>query len=308
MNNWDTRYLTGVEKIDEQHHRLFAICQRILYILETDTVQKREFVCREGLKFLHSYLVQHLDDEEAYMKQMRYPELDGHRRSHNFFKKFVLPKLEQDVENSGFSQDSVQELLTKGFSWLVDHVATEDMAIFGKHTLPQRVLHPGSDALAAVVEQLFHDVFGGVATKAVDTHYRMGALGPALHYGHFLSLPKEGHVVVVLSVEEELAFSLCSDLLRYQGPQLDRVSCSMVEEFSHLLIQHLEAIFDFQEPTTEKSEFLSAAQRQELEKYTALFSSLFETELGRFSMCVYQHNAPLTTSQDYLTTLQSKLN
>ena len=63
---WQEKFGIGVEIIDQAHHNLFSIVQKI-----TDLYVERhedKFACVEGIKYFKAYTFKHFAEEEAYMR------------------------------------------------------------------------------------------------------------------------------------------------------------------------------------------------------------------------------------------------
>ena len=82
---------------------------KLLTISEDD--DKSEWVCREGVKFLKNHSFVHFEHEEAYMKSIDYKDYEIHKRLHDDFRDKTLPALEQEMEDMGYSTESVRHFL-----------------------------------------------------------------------------------------------------------------------------------------------------------------------------------------------------
>lgn len=75
------RLLIRVDKIDEQHIKLFKTIEQFQ---EACSDRKCDEIIRL-FNFLKVYLEVHFKDEEDYMVKYMYSEYDEHREEHNFF-------------------------------------------------------------------------------------------------------------------------------------------------------------------------------------------------------------------------------
>ena len=62
---WDKSYEMGVDFLDKEHKLLFSRMDKLLKLSETE--EKSEWACREGVKYLKNHAVEHFEHEEAYM-------------------------------------------------------------------------------------------------------------------------------------------------------------------------------------------------------------------------------------------------
>ncbi|NLM68695.1 MAG: hemerythrin family protein [Firmicutes bacterium] len=126
---WKEKYRIGVDLIDDQHRELF---QRVSDFLQSvqqkgDWEQKTDKV-KETLEFMQNYVVEHFEDEEAYQRQIKYPEYEEHKEIHAKFRA-MINQYAVRFEEEGFTQELVQEFGGKLMTWLIMHVAASDQKI-----------------------------------------------------------------------------------------------------------------------------------------------------------------------------------
>lgn len=126
---WKQRYELGVQLIDDQHRELFQRVEAFMNVLRSpvDWQQKVDLV-NATLEFMKGYVVTHFQDEEAYQKEIGYPEYDNHSRVHSDMVQYVL-KVSQEYEMKGYDERLMQQFGGKLLAWLINHVAAEDMRI-----------------------------------------------------------------------------------------------------------------------------------------------------------------------------------
>nr|WP_300680751.1 hemerythrin family protein [uncultured Acetatifactor sp.] len=129
---WQNRFSIGVEMIDQAHHRLFSIVQKIMDLY----VERHEnkFACVEGIKYFKAYALKHFAEEEAYMREIGYPGYLAHKKHHDRMKYETLPELERLLYESDFSTEMVQRFIGVCTGWLTGHIIIEDRAIIGGRT------------------------------------------------------------------------------------------------------------------------------------------------------------------------------
>ena len=90
---WQDRFSIGVDVIDQAHHRLFLIVQKIMDLY----VERHEdkFACIEGIKYFKAYALKHFAEEEAYMRKIGYPGYQAHKKIHDRMRWETLPELER---------------------------------------------------------------------------------------------------------------------------------------------------------------------------------------------------------------------
>jgi len=123
----EAKFLLGIEHIDRQHRGLFEILGRVHDALLANDFSAGPTISR-SVRELLEYTNEHFSSEEATMKAEGYPALDEHRALHHH----LLAKV-RDIEiraefEAQFGPAELAEFL---YSWLADHILTEDMA-FGE--------------------------------------------------------------------------------------------------------------------------------------------------------------------------------
>ena len=69
------------------------------------------------------------------MDSVNYPGLDTHRRIHKDFRDRMLPALENELEQTGFSETSIHHFLGVCAGWLIGHTLIEDHMIVSGETI-----------------------------------------------------------------------------------------------------------------------------------------------------------------------------
>ncbi len=124
---WLREYAVGVDSIDNAHRELFAIVRRLHIITEQE--KRYQWVAEDGIKYLKRYTLKHFEDEEAYMRAIRYPGLPGHLLQHEGFRARVLPRVEGHLAAAGYSPDAIQRFLTILRLWITRHILVHDKNI-----------------------------------------------------------------------------------------------------------------------------------------------------------------------------------
>jgi len=113
----------GLPLVDAQHKQLISLSNSLIQAM---TNGMGEEVIEEVFMKLRAYVCYHFDDEEAYMKQIGFSELEDHKRLHR--------KLAEEVDKfRGRFKDrevvSPNEVLDFVIQWVVKHIEEEDMKI-----------------------------------------------------------------------------------------------------------------------------------------------------------------------------------
>ena len=120
---WNSTFSIGVDKIDEQHQRLFQLATQ----LEEELAgrQAAETV-GDALKLIVDYTSYHFKDEESLMAQINYPDLESHRALH----KQLIDKVRAILLDIRLGRPlTVADLISFLYQWIVEHIEKEDKKI-----------------------------------------------------------------------------------------------------------------------------------------------------------------------------------
>lgn len=115
---WTEDYSIGHAELDNQHKHLFSLGNKISNAHIGDA---KTYVME-----LYRYARQHFDLEEAHMKAIGFPDLDGHRLLHNK----LLSDLNAITENFFAKKDAFEDFKSFLYNWLVEHVLQRDKKYF----------------------------------------------------------------------------------------------------------------------------------------------------------------------------------
>ncbi len=126
---WKEKYKIGVPQIDAQHEELFSRVTAFVETLRSDKEWGIKIASvNETLNFMKDYVVTHFHDEEAYQKEIGYPQFEQHRKIHNDMVDYVGTISEQ-CEKGGHREIVMQQFAGKLVTWLVNHVVADDQKI-----------------------------------------------------------------------------------------------------------------------------------------------------------------------------------
>lgn len=119
--------LTGIEIIDNEHRRLFAmINEGIDMIHGEDKIVLA--VAKDMVVQLKEYAVKHFADEEEIMEKLGDAELERQRREHDQFRAYMDSHDESQLTEENARQ-KVEELLLYLAKWLYSHILGSDIMI-----------------------------------------------------------------------------------------------------------------------------------------------------------------------------------
>jgi len=122
---WTPNLSVGVERIDSQHKIWFEKADNLF---QAGKSGKSKEVIAEMFDFLDDYTKEHFRDEEAYMEEIKYPDLDKQKAAHkNFIQQ--LAKLKQDYQQSGGNITLIISANQMIINWLTQHISNMDKQI-----------------------------------------------------------------------------------------------------------------------------------------------------------------------------------
>jgi hemerythrin len=122
---WTPNLSVGVKHIDDQHKIWF---EKANALFEAGKERKAREYINTMLEFLDEYTKQHFRDEEAYMEEIRYPEIDAQKKAHaNFIND--LAKLKSDYDKSGGNIVVIINANKMVINWLTNHIKYMDKKI-----------------------------------------------------------------------------------------------------------------------------------------------------------------------------------
>lgn len=121
--------LLGVEQIDEEHRYLFELLARADHLLQNEYGRDIYEDIKNLLGELENYADEHFTHEEAYMKELRDPELILQRTQHMVFRETITEFLLKNIDEDEDQQQTLQELLNFLAKWLYHHILGSDTMI-----------------------------------------------------------------------------------------------------------------------------------------------------------------------------------
>ena len=285
---WRDEYNLGVDIIDKEHQRIFKIINKLFSFREEE--KDSQWTCQEGIKYFRGHAVKHFADEEAYMASIGYEGLEQHRRIHRDFKENTLPALEQELEQAGYSPDSVDHFLGVCAGWLIGHTLTEDQAITGERMSTWEHLLPSEEiaAVKKVITQMVFDMFH-LESQAISDVYGGEKFGKGVYYRLVYGTHQgEKKQEVIMAFEEKLLVNTVGKIIGLQTNKLDSMLINATrytaQQFVGRVMKHLP---DVKAYALKEEQLLSYEQFQKVfEREKPQISLLFNTGgAGYFAYC-----------------------
>ena len=121
--------LIGIEQLDNEHRHLFDLLNQGLCLLEDHCHGDSYDEIRALISELDEYVETHFEHEEAYMKEIRDPELPNQRTQHNLFRNRIHNWYFKNLDSSDEQQSLLTEIIEYMFKWLYGHIIGSDTLI-----------------------------------------------------------------------------------------------------------------------------------------------------------------------------------
>lgn len=121
--------IIGIEQIDEEHRYLFELLNRTHALTSMDYQNDHYQAIKDIIAELDNYAEQHFANEEAYMEQIRDPELILQRAQHAFFREKVMMLDLANIDEVEEQWKVLDELVTFLARWLYHHILSSDILI-----------------------------------------------------------------------------------------------------------------------------------------------------------------------------------
>ncbi|GKU24683.1 bacteriohemerythrin [Clostridium folliculivorans] len=129
MFEWSMKYETGSSFIDDNHKKLFEIGYDIVTFIQSESNEVSRCHLTNALKDFITYAKFSFSIEEDYMSEIEYAEFVSHRQEHYFFiKRLCYYDFDEIITN----KESSQTLFEFIYSWLDQHMISEDLKLFNK--------------------------------------------------------------------------------------------------------------------------------------------------------------------------------
>ena len=126
---WSKDLETGIEVLDEQHHKYFDLLgDHLAKVAESSTTTEKLLDIAETFNFLRQYAKEHFSTEEEVMQKSGYPDSELHIEEHQYFLKHV-EELYDLMRTQGYSPKLAREINYYTIEWFIEHIRITDMKL-----------------------------------------------------------------------------------------------------------------------------------------------------------------------------------
>lgn len=291
---WNEQYNIGVPIIDKEHKKLLHILNKLFDFGQEE--EKSHFACQEAIKYFKDHAIEHFADEEAYMASIGYPGLEAHKRIHRDFRKRLLPALEKELEQTGYSATSIQHFLGVCAGWLIGHTLIEDhMIVSGEPIRHWENLLPEEEqaVMGQTIASLLHSMFR-LDPRLISNCYAGEKFGDGICCHLVYNGSDNRKWDFFLLFEETLIGSMIGNVMETRSEAADAILSNVAKYAAKQLVERIRRRFPSRELFEMAEEHLLTYE-QFHKAYTAQspeFSLLFDTGNGYFACCMSISEAP----------------
>lgn len=120
---WKDEYKIDQDIIDDEHRRLFTIAQKAI----SYNGNQPKKIIKETIADLFDYMQRHFHDEELFMKEINYPQIQEHKQLHET----IIQQMNQFIKSLAHMgvNEFERTLIMYMDLWLVNHIVYEDKKI-----------------------------------------------------------------------------------------------------------------------------------------------------------------------------------
>jgi len=127
MYEMKPEYYTGIDFIDKEHARLFAIADEAYELLKDQFIVDKYDYIMELIDELKEYTRYHFKHEEEYMNSIGYKRILSQKVAHDDFIEKIYEYDSERVDKN--PKETLLELLDFLVTWLVEHISKADKLI-----------------------------------------------------------------------------------------------------------------------------------------------------------------------------------
>ena len=210
----------------------------------------------------------------------------AHKRLHDEFAESQLEKYKQIVESKWCSKEDILDFVGSCVGWLLEHVATADMAIVGKGILTRpKIMELNRSSLEREANLMFASALNmEINPKIINPIYTGESLGEAVY--HELDYDQKScHKKILVGMEKSLLIRTSHIIYGDDITEMDALMMATLEMFGASFWRTFGERIVLEPETMEfkGSHVLTQKQIKFLfERKQPTLSVLFETEIGRF--------------------------
>lgn len=284
---WKDRYNIGVDIIDKEHKKLFRILNKLFEFGQQE--EKSQWACQEAVKYFKDHTLQHFQNEEDYMESISYVGFEMHKRIHDNFREITLPALEKELEQTEYSENSVDHFLGVCAGWLIGHTLTEDQAIVKGEAIAQWDNLLPEEEQAIMGQTIINQLSGmfQLDARLVNNYYGGEKFGDGIYLRLIYTTRENKSWEFLLVFEEQLIVSTMGNVIETKSKAITAMLMNAARYTARQFVERIKEHFPALDRAEVQDQLLTYEQFEKtFQRYKPQFSLLFDTGKGYFAFCM----------------------
>lgn len=126
---WKDKFKIGIPVIDQQHEELFCRVADFLLVLRlAGSWEEKLPRVKATMSYMQEYVLSHFAYEEAFQRDINYPQYEEHQKFHIRFTS-EIGRYGEKLEQEGYPEAVVKEMGDILLGWLIHHIGSDDLKI-----------------------------------------------------------------------------------------------------------------------------------------------------------------------------------
>lgn len=224
------------------------------------------------------------------MTSIGYAGLQTHIRIHKDFRDITIPALQKELEQTEYSEESVNHFLGVCAGWLIGHTLIEDQAIVSGEEVKQwekLLAEEEQEVMGQTIVNLLHTMFQ-LESKMVSNCYGGEKFGDGIYYRLVYTTREKKRWEFLLVFEERLIVKTIGSVLDTKSKAISVMLMNAARYAAKQFIGHIKEYFPILRDAEVKDEQLLTYDQFEkvFEKHSPQYSLLLDTGEGYFAYCM----------------------
>lgn len=119
--SWSEKFSVGIQALDRQHQVIFRLIGELSNVLASTT--PNQYRAKALLNEIVTYAIVHFEDEEGFLSDVGYDEIEAHRKNHSAYAEYVGTQMALSITDD----HNYGDLLSFLRNWWQQHILLEDM-------------------------------------------------------------------------------------------------------------------------------------------------------------------------------------
>lgn len=287
-----SKYKIHIKEIDQDHEKIFTKMEQIHEFFDDPSDQPRwRYGWEEGISFIKSFFPIHFVNEESYMENNNYEDIEKHKQAHKEFWN-LIEREEKIVQDDEYSVYSIRREISTLFTRYTTHILSYDAALShrGLHELKkvEKDNIQDDDVVSGLGEMIA--VLTGHVVTTLSTSYELDEeLRDGIFYAVDFKTSKGEKITALFILEPKLVKAVFTETLGYEITEINDTLVEMMSMFvNQALSDVLKNNFDISASRTEEilsgRMLFSVDGRDLVNRIEWGYKLLYGSDLGKLSV------------------------